>query len=426
METFTVPVVRGIDATARVPGSKSLANRALLCAALATGPSRLSGMPDGDDTSALIEALTHLGVGIERVETGDDMTLSVTRPLDCHATAEVRVNARLAGTTSRFLAALVALRAGPTIVDGEEPLRRRPIGDLLDALVSLGAVVECLDEPRSLPVRIQRGVMSGGVIALPGSVSSQFISALAMIAPYLDGGLTITIEGEPVSESYVSMTIDTMTHFGVLVSREANRLVIPPGRYTGCAMAIDPDASSATYPAAAAALAGGTVRLVGLARSTKQPDSAFPGLLARMGCRVDTDGDDVLVARDRETPLTGISVDMRDMSDAVPALAVVAACASTKTVISGVGFIRGKESDRLGDLAHELRVLGATVEVLEDGLSIEPSILHGGRVGTHHDHRLAMSLALIGLRVEGVSIENPAVVTKSWPGFWTSLERWTR
>jgi 3-phosphoshikimate 1-carboxyvinyltransferase len=127
METFTVPVVRGIDATARVPGSKSLANRALLCAALATGPSRLSGMPDGDDTSALIEALTHLGVGIERVETGDDMTLSVTRPLDCHATAEVRVNARLAGTTSRFLAALVALRAGPTIVDGEEPLRRRPI-----------------------------------------------------------------------------------------------------------------------------------------------------------------------------------------------------------------------------------------------------------------------------------------------------------
>jgi len=190
-------------------------------------------------------------------------------------------------------------------------------------------------------------------------------------------------------------------------------------------LTIAPDASSATYPAAAAAIVGGTVRLTGLASSRSQPDSAFPALLGRMGCAVTQDGMDIIVSRARADVLEGIEIDMRDMSDAVPALAVVAVCASTPSLITGVGFIRGKESDRLGDLANELRTLGAAVEVQDDGLAIYPSNLHGGRVRTYHDHRLAMSLAVLGLGVPGISVEEPSVVSKSWPGFWSELLRWS-
>lgn len=423
METFDVTPCGVIAAVAHVPGSKSLANRALVCAALAEGQSVLYGVPDGDDTEAMIEALVRLGVVVNRAD--EDNAVVVSHTMDRGSNAQVEIDARLAGTTSRFLTALAALREGPTVIDGGASLRARPIGDLLDALRTLGATLQCIERPGSLPVRVQRGALSGGAIAVSGGVSSQFTSALCMIGPYLEGGLSLSVTGDQVSESYVRMTLDTMASFGVTVTQDAKGIVIPAGRYAGSVFTIPPDASSATYPAAAVAIRGGTVRLVGLAASASQPDSRFPLLLARMGCSVETDGDDVVVSRDPATPLVGITVDMRDMSDAVPTLAAVAACATTRTVISGVGFIRGKESDRLGDLALELGVLGASVEVLADGVAIEPAALHGGRVETHHDHRLAMSLALIGLVVEGVSIGDPDVVRKSWPTFWASMAQWT-
>ena len=179
--------------------------------------------------------------------------------------------------------------------------------------------------------------------------------------------------------------------------------------------------SSASYPLAAAAIAGGRVVVSGLGRSSMQGDAKFVDVLVRMGCLVEVDGDDVVLSRPQDRPLQGVTIDMRDMSDLVPTLAVVAAFAQTATTINGVGFIRKKESDRIGDLAHELRELGVQIDELADGLTVHPSKPQGGMVNTHHDHRLAMSLALIGLVTPGVVINDPMVVTKSWPEYWTML-----
>jgi 3-phosphoshikimate 1-carboxyvinyltransferase len=419
------PTTIPLDFSVRVPGSKSVANRALVCAALADGPSTVTGVPEGDDVSALLEALGRLGAEVRIERTGSTATVRMESGIDASRTEEVALHARLAGTTSRFLLALAALQSAPTIVDGDPPLRARPIGDLIDALGALGARVEALDRPRSLPVRISRAGLTGGRIVVPGSVSSQFVSALAMIGPTLEGGLHVAIADHLVSSGYVRLTLEVMRAFGVEASMGADGVECPNGTYRGCEFHVPPDASSATYPAAAVAIVGGRVLLADLVSAGSQPDRAFPDLLERMGCRVTVDGGDVVVERDRSVPLTGITIDMGMMSDAVPALAVVAACATTPTVITGIGFIRGKESDRIGDLAAELRRLGANVETREDGLSISPSSLHGSTLATHHDHRLAMAFAVLGLGVGGLSIENPGVVTKSWPSFWSELDGWT-
>ena len=419
------PAAVPLDFSVRVPGSKSVANRALVCAALADGPSTVSGIPEGDDVSALLESLGRLGADVRIERTGSATTVRVESGVDASRTTEVALHARLAGTTSRFLLALAALQTAPTIVDGEPPLRARPIGDLIDALSALGARVEALDRPRSLPVRISRAGLTGGRIVVPGSVSSQFVSALAMIGPALESGIDVAIADHLVSSGYVRLTLEVMRAFGVEASMDADGVRCPRGTYRGCEFHVPPDASSATYPAAAVAIVGGRVRLRDLKSAGSQPDHAFPDLLERMGCRVRPDGGDIVVERERSAPLIGISVDMGTMSDAVPALAAVAACATTPSVITGIGFIRGKESDRLGDLATELRRLGAAVEVLEDGLSISPSTLHGATLATHHDHRLAMAFAVLGLGVDGVEIEDPGVVSKSWPSFWTELDGWT-
>lgn len=426
MSSRTVqPAASPLDFSVRVPGSKSVANRALVCAALADGSSTVSGVPDGDDVSALLESLVRLGADVRIERTGNTSSVRMESGIDASRTAEVSLHARLAGTTSRFLLALAALQAAPTIVDGDPPLRSRPIGDLIDALSALGAQIEALDRPRSLPVRVRRAGLTGGRIVVPGSVSSQFVSALAMIGPTLASGLDVAIADHLVSSGYVRLTLDVMHAFGVAASMSDGGVVCPNGTYRGCEFQVPPDASSATYPAAAVAIVGGRVRLTDLESAATQPDRAFPDILGRMGCRITLDGSDVVVERDPSKPLTGVSVDMGTMSDAVPALAAVAACASTPSVITGIGFIRGKESDRIGDLASELRRVGAVVEVLEDGLSISPSSLHGATLGTHHDHRLAMAFAVLGLGVDGVTIEDPGVVSKSWPSFWTELDGWT-
>lgn len=418
------PAAAPLDFAVRVPGSKSIANRALVCAALADGASTITGIPDGDDVSALIEALGRLGADLRVDRSGSTSTVRIASGIDASRSNEVTLHARLAGTTSRFLLALAALQTAPTVVDGDPPLRRRPFGDLLDALSTLGASVESLDRPHALPVRISRAGLSGGRVVVPGSVSSQFVSALAMIGPLLSGGLDVEISDHLVSTGYVELTLDVMRAFGVKASMRNGVVSCPWGRYTGCDFHVPPDASSATYPAAAAAIVGGRVRLIDLVSAATQPDSAFTDMLSRMGCRVTVDGNDVVVERSPEVPLRGVSVDMGMMSDAVPALAAVATCADTPTTITGIGFIRGKESDRIGDLAAELRRLGASVEVLDDGLVIGPSSLYGATMATHHDHRLAMAFAVLGLGVAGVGIEEPDVVSKSWPSFWSELDRW--
>jgi len=417
------PVGRTLDATVTVPGSKSIANRALLCAALADGVCTLENLADGDDTVAMIDCLGRLGI---RVEADGDRAV-------VHGTGgalppgPIVLPTRLAGTTSRFLTALAAIGPGPYIIDGEAPLRARPMGPLHDALMALGAVVHPMDRQGHLPVQIRAGEAPAqrSTIRIRGDVSSQYISALMMIAPYLPHGLRIELTTELVSVPYVEMTAAVMASFGVrdvtLAEAGGRHLIeIPAGRYRGCAYVIEPDASSASYPFAAAAIAGGRVRVRGLRTPSLQSDARFVDALAHMGCEVIRDGDGVEVRR--TGALHGITVDMKDYSDTAPTMAVVAAIAGSPTRVTGIGFIRGKESDRIGDVVAELRRCGVDAEAEPDGFIIRPGGLHGARVRTYHDHRVAMSFALLGLVTPGIEIEDPGVVSKSLPGYWQLLE----
>jgi 3-phosphoshikimate 1-carboxyvinyltransferase len=262
---------------------------------------------------------------------------------------------------------------------------------------------------------------------LPGEVSSQYVTALMLIAPYLPGGITLALTTPLVSRPYVEITAAVMRAFGVPdVDVGERRINVGVGAYLATDFEVEPDASSASYPLAAAAIAGGAVCVRRLGTGALQGDARFVDLLAAMGCTTSVGGDTVVI-RDPRRPLRGLDVDMADISDLVPTMAVVATQAVTPTRITGVGFIRAKESDRLGDLAGELRRLGADVDVLDDGLEIRPTDapLRAARVATHHDHRLAMAFGVLGLAVDGIEIESPGVVSKSWPDFWGALDEWT-
>ena len=405
-----------LDAVVTVPGSKSIANRALVCAALADGASTLRGLPAGEDTQAMIRCLAGLGVDVSV----DGTSAAVTGTGGRLRSGEVNLDAGLAGTTSRFVTAVAALADGPVTVDGEAPLRRRPMGPLHGALTRLGAAVE---SDGGLPVTVRGPIRRGGTLMLPGDVSSQFLTALMLIGPLLEGGLRLRPTTPLVSAPYLSITAEVMAAFGVAgVDVREDRIEVPAARYRGAVVDIEPDASSASYPLAMAVVAGGRVEVSGLHRHSLQGDAAFVDVLAGMGCTVDDGHTGLAVTRDPNVPLRGIDVDMAGISDLVPTLAVVAATASTPTTIRGVGFIRRKESDRLGDLAAELAKAGAHVAVETDGLHIEPRALHGAALESHDDHRLAMAFGVLATVVEGIDVDDPGVVSKSWPDFWAVRE----
>ena len=408
---------RGSSNLVSVPGSKSIANRALICAALAKSESIISNCAPGDDTEAMIDALQILGVGVERKAD----SIQVAGNLDLEATHELRLNAKLAGTTSRFLTALCSLRAGTTTIDGDVALRVRPMHDLHKALRDLGARVTPADNDGYLPVRVSRSMQWQAKVAVSASMSSQFTSGLMMIAPYLPSGLEITLSEEVVSRGYIEMTVGVMRAFGANTDFSGNQIWVSPGEYQGTSFTVEPDASSASYPLGAVAISGGSVTIKGLSRSSLQGDVEFVDLLARMGCDVSESPEGLKLSRQQEKPLRGLEVDMSQISDCVPTLAVVALFAETPTRISGVGFIRNKESDRIGDLIGELRKLGANVSETADGMVIVPGALHGATLETHHDHRLAMAFALIQHEVDGVVVNNPEVVSKSWPNYFDAL-----
>lgn len=411
------PVHRVLDRNVDVPGSKSISNRALICAALASGESVIRNIAPGDDTTAMIAALSVLGGAITR--SGDEVRVS--SPIDLASTQELTLNANLAGTTARFVTAVAALRSGSTIVTGEAALLRRPMRGLFETLKSFGAGVEYLGEPWHLPARVSAGAKLTSEVSLSGGVSSQFVTALMLIAPCVDDGLSIRLTGRVISQPYIQMTVDVMRSFGARVALDGDLITVRGGGYTGQNFIVEPDASSASYPLAAAAIVGGRVQVRGVTDSSRQGDAQFAAILGLMGCEVDYQSSGVTVARNRSTELQGVEIDMSGMSDLVPTLAVVAMFANTPTRIGGVGFIREKESDRLGDLALELRKVGGVVEVTDDGLIVSPSATHSGVVDTHHDHRLAMALALVGLVCDGVQINDPEVVSKSWPSYFEMI-----
>jgi len=264
-----------------------------------------------------------------------------------------------------------------------------------------------------------------GVASISGDISSQFVTALMLIGPYLPGGLRLELTSPLVSRPYVELTASVMAWFGVDgVVFGHDQIEVPAGRYEPRTIDVEPDASSASYPLAIAAIVGGSVEIEGLGTSALQGDVRFADLLTEMGCNVRRTSSSVTLTRRLDIPLRGIDVDMAEISDLVPTLAVVACHATTTTRIRGVGFIRAKESDRIGDLADELRGTGADVEPTSDGLIVRPSgpDLHGSAMSTHHDHRLAMAFAVLGAHTTGIVVDDPGVVSKSWPGFWSMYE----
>lgn len=403
-----------VDLSVTVPGSKSLANRALVIGGL-SGHCEIDNVPDGDDCVAMVESIGLLGGQVSQVGS----TVRIGAPIDLARSAPAVLDARIAGTTSRFLVGLASLVVGQTTITGEEALRRRPLGDLLEALASQGARVT--SDGGRLPVTVSRGSLHGGKISIPGDVSSQFISALMMIGPYLEGGLTLDVLGDPVSSSYVALTASVMGEFGVESQVTPSRVVVPAGVYQASRYVVAPDASSASYPLALAAIRGGTVQIPGLLRARDQGDYRIVEMLERSGCLVKVEGNDVVLTREERNALRAIDVDMRDCSDLVPTWAIVATQSVGTTRISGIGFIRNKESDRIGDLATELRVLGAEIRETDDGLEIDGGQLHGGALATHHDHRLAMAFGVLGCVVDGVRLDDAGVVSKSWPSFWDAM-----
>jgi 3-phosphoshikimate 1-carboxyvinyltransferase len=402
----------------RPPGSKSITNRALVCAALAEGESILAGALDSEDTQVMIGALRMLGLSVEH-----HAASATIRVRGCGGRLPVRhaeLHVANSGTTLRFLTAMVALGQGVFRLDGTPRMRQRPVQDMLDALRQLGVDATCESATGCPPVVVKAAGIKGGRATVAGTISSQYLSGLLMAAPYAQQPVELVVEGELVSKPYVAMTLVVMSAFGMHVMADGlSRFVIPIGRsYQGRTYEIEPDASAASYFFAAAAITGGQVVVEGLSQASLQGDVAFCDCLRQMGCDVRYGPNSITV---EGRPLRGITVDMNAISDTVQTLAAVAPFAAGPTTITGVAHIRNKETDRIGALAKELRKLGATVDELEDGLRITPAELHGAEIDTYDDHRMAMALSLVGLVIPGVNIRNPGCVGKTYPGFFADL-----
>ena len=407
-------------ATIRPPGSKSITNRALICAALAEGNSRLAGVLDSDDTRVMIDALRRLGVPLHFSPAAELVEL---RGCGGHWPAKyANLFIGNSGTSIRFLTAALAAGEGLYRLDGIERMRQRPIGDLLETLRQLGACAYSEANNSCPPVVLRAAGLRGGTAAVRGDISSQFLSGLLMALPYARRDVNLHVIGTLVSQPYVAMTLRVMKSFGVeAYTAGLTQFHFPAGqRYRGCRYEIEPDASAASYFWGAAAITGGEITVTGLHRQALQGDVAFCDCLARMGCEVTYRDNNITVAGRAKH---GITVDMNAISDTVQTLGAVALFAEGATTITGVAHIRHKETDRIGDLARELRKLGATVEEFEDGLRIIPGPASGAVIETYNDHRMAMSLALAGLRIPGVVINDPGCTAKTYPRFFADFER---
>ena len=416
------PLAAPPDAEITVPGSKSLTNRALIVAALADGRSELRGALVSDDAHWCADGLRRLGIAVTESERGT--TLTVKGQGGRIPRAEAELYAGNAGTAARFLTALVSLGHGRYVIDGAPRMRERPIGHLVEALVGLGVRAETRSSGGCPPVVVEAAGLPGGRTQLDASRSSQFLSALLLVAPYARRNVEVAVRGEVVSQPYVAMTLRVMADCGVSVDQNNGRFRVRAGRgYRARAYAIEPDASGASYFLAAAALTGGRVRVPGLGRDSAQGDARFADVLERMGCAVER-GEDFIEVRGPER-LRGVDVDLNAMSDMTLTLAAIAPFAESPTRIRNVAHIRGQESDRLAALATELGRLGVRVRAFDDGLEITPGPLRPAMVRTYDDHRIAMAFAVAGLRASGVVIADPGCVSKTFPDFFERLD-WLR
>lgn len=420
-----LPQVRGpIVGSIRVPGSKSITNRALVCAALAKGKSTLHGVLESEDTTVMVEAWRQLGLRVD----WDRSTCTVT--IDGCAGQPPQPEGTLfianSGTSIRFLTAALAATHGKYTLDGIERMRERPIGDLIRGLKSWGADISSINHqnPECPPVQLNAKGLRGGLARVRGDVSSQFLSGMLMAAPYCSSDVIIEVQGELVSKPYVDMTLSVMQAFGVSpTSRERGQYQFSaPACYVATNYSIEPDASAASYFLAAAAITGGKVRVEGIGLDALQGDVRFASVLEAMGCELKSDRDWIEISGRASR---GIDINMADISDTVQTLAAVALFAEGPTRVRGVAHNRHKETDRIGDLIKEIRRLGAQAHEHDDGLTIVPGKLQACELQTYRDHRMAMSFALVAMKVPGCVVLDPRCTEKTYPQFFEDLGKMT-
>lgn len=409
-----------IDHTVRVPGSKSMTNRAYVLAALADGESTITGALRSRDTDLMESALAAMGVGFEH----DGETIRV---IPGELTG-AEVDCGLAGTVMRFLPPVAAFAQGPVLFDGDEYARSRPMSTILDALRALGVAVA----GDALPFTVHgRGSAEGGTVDIDASGSSQFVSGLLLSAARFDRGVTVrNTAGTLPSMPHIEMTISMLEQAGVRVRAHEQTWHVEPQRIAPANFVIEPDLSNATPFLAAAAVTGGVVRVPDWPLDTTQPGDAMRLILERMGARVELCADGAHYTLEVEGPvpgtLKGIRLDMSDIGELAPTVAALATRASTPTELTGIAHLRGHETDRLAALTREINILGGQCEELADGLRITPAPLNGGVWHSYDDHRMATAGAIIGLTTQGVEVENIATTAKTLPDFeamWAGMVR---
>jgi 3-phosphoshikimate 1-carboxyvinyltransferase len=404
-------------AAIQVPGSKSYTHRTLISAALSDGTCRVHNPLRSEDTLLTLKALGQMGISMEDQPDGrpDRIVIHgrngrfspVTRPIDF----------RNSGTSMRLFGALAVLGEGPYMLTGTKRMCERPMQALLDSLVQLGVPAHSMGRNGCPPVVIVGGQCKGDRTSIDCSVSSQYLSALLLIAPCLPAGLTIDVSHGPVSKPYIDMTVDIMAAFGVDLRREAyTRFEVPGGQtYRAGDYTVEPDGSNASYFWAAGAITGARVKVLGVTGASRQGDVGLVNILEQMGCQVEHEDDGIAVTGGA---LKAVTVDMGHMPDVVPTLAVVAAFAGGTTVIRNVAHLRAKECDRLSAVACELGKMGIETRALDNELHIVGGTPHGAEIETYDDHRMAMCFAVAGLKVPGIRILNPGCVAKSFPTYW--------
>lgn len=421
-DSLTLQPINLVNGTINLPGSKSVSNRALLLAAMASGTTRLTNLLDSDDVRHMLDALQALNV--KYTLSSDRTVCEVTgtgRPLQANGSLELFLGN--AGTAMRPLAAALCLGQNDIVLTGEPRMKERPIGHLVDALRQGGAVIEYLENEDYPPVRLKGG-FQGGEVAVDGSVSSQFLTALLMTAPLAKGDTKIVIKGELVSKPYIDITLNMMKTFGVNVANHdykefvviGQQNYLSPGEYL-----VEGDASSASYFLAAAAIKGGTVKVTGIGRNSMQGDIHFADALEKMGAVIEW-GDDFIACSRGE--LNAIDEDMNHIPDAAMTLATTALFAKGTTTLRNIYNWRVKETDRLAAMATELRKVGATVEEGHDYIRVTPpESLQFAEIGTYNDHRMAMCFSLVALSSTPVTILDPKCTAKTFPDYFEQLAR---
>ncbi|USD39541.1 3-phosphoshikimate 1-carboxyvinyltransferase [Ferrimonas sp. SCSIO 43195] len=421
MEQLRLEPISRVGGVIQLPGSKSISNRALLLATIASGRTRLTNLLDSDDIRHMLTALDQLGVSYDYCK--QQATIEVEGLGGRLARGQVaELYLGNAGTAMRPLAAALAIGSGEFVLTGEPRMKERPIGHLIEALQPLGANIEYLENPGYPPLKISAGDLSGGRVSIDGSISSQFLTALLMVAPLLGSDLTIEVKGELVSKPYIDITLGMMARFGVTVENRdyrefviaADQHYVSPGDYL-----VEGDASSASYFLAAAAIGGGSIEVRGVGTDSLQGDKHFADVLKAMGARVEWGKDFI---RCSKGDLNGVDMDMNAIPDAAMTIATTALFANGPTTIRNIYNWRVKETDRLTAMATELRKVGAVVEEGEDYIRIEPAAeLRHADIETYNDHRIAMCFSMLAVGGQSVTILDPGCTAKTFPDYFERL-----